>query len=71
MSKYNGGVLPPGDPKHVKKCQNCAYRCGEKKFKYCNYLSIVGHSRGCPPGIYCTKYKKGKPKEEKPEVETP
>lgn len=38
----------------MEKCQSCYYR-GKHGYG-CNYLSVVGHSRGCPVKG-CTKYK--------------
>ena len=38
-------------------CRSCVYKApdtGEGKY-LCDYLSQVGHSRGCPPGEKCTR----------------
>lgn len=36
-------------------CRGCIYFGGENYMNAsCNYLFIVGHSRGCPPGAGCT-----------------
>lgn len=41
-----------------KRCHGCVYFGGEKYMNAsCNYLFIVGHSRGCPGGDNCTKRK--------------
>ena len=42
-------------------CRGCAYFGGENYMNAtCNYVFIVGHSRGCPPGEGCTQRKERK-----------
>lgn len=48
-------VKLPVDCKEVIK--TCAYKGILSGQEYCDYLNIVGHSRGCKPGA-CTCYKK-------------
>lgn len=48
-----------------EKCKTCKYKAGEDAMYKCNYITIVGHSRGCEPGNKCTKYKRGKKIENK------
>lgn len=45
-----------------KRCSTCVYRApGRNDLDYsCDYISITGHSRGCPPGKDCTMYQRGK-----------
>lgn len=44
-----------------EKCKSCRYRkplgwtSGETTF--CDYIGATGHSRGCPGGDECTKWK--------------
>lgn len=39
-------------------CRGCFYFGGENYMNAtCNYLFIVGHSRGCPPGVGCIRRK--------------
>lgn len=41
-----------------ERCHGCIYFGAERYMNAtCNYLFIVGHSRGCPPGEGCTKRK--------------
>lgn len=42
------------------KCDSCVYRASVNNPWKCDYIFIVGHSRGCNPDKECTKYKKGK-----------
>lgn len=42
-----------------KQCKTCIYRSGNQEYA-CNYISITGQTRGCPPSPNCTKYQKGK-----------
>ena len=51
----------------MEKCRSCYYR-GKNEYG-CNYLSVVGHSRGCPVKG-CTKYKFSSKRAEK-EVRPP
>lgn len=57
-----------GRKKRTRRRQNvrCVKRCGKSDCKYstclggdliCDYLAIMGHSRGCPPES-CNKYEK-------------
>ena len=47
----------------VKKCKRpCVYRAHEKALNGCDYLSMTGHSRGCPPGEKCTRFEQGERK---------
>ena len=43
-----------------KHCETCKYRDIRKSIGGCDYLSQVGHSRGCPV-LGCTVYEKGEP----------
>ena len=43
-----------------RKCGTCRFRQTTPYCGNCNYLSIAGHSRGCPI-IGCTRYEKGTP----------
>lgn len=36
---------------------NCAAHAVNSTTNYCNYLDIEGHSRGCPAGRGCIRYK--------------
>lgn len=48
------------EKKPFKKCDRpCKYRASEYAINGCDYLSITGHSRGCPPCDECTKFEKG------------
>ena len=43
-----------------KRCDRpCRYRASEYAINGCDYLSITGHSRGCPPCEECTKFEEG------------
>lgn len=42
-----------------EKCYTCIYRASANNPWLCEYISIIGHSRGCEPGNLCTKYIKG------------
>ena len=42
-----------------EKCFSCIYRASANSQWLCEYISIVGHSRGCEPGNLCTEYVKG------------
>ena len=42
-----------------KKCKTCKYRTSESAMNRCDYIFIIGHSRGCDPGDKCTTYKRG------------
>ena len=44
----------------MSKCKSCKYRAAKDKPWECEYISIIGHSRGCEPGDDCTVYKKGR-----------
>ena len=44
----------------MSKCSTCKYRAGKNKIWKCEYILIVGHSRGCECDELCTKYEKGK-----------
>lgn len=41
------------------KCDTCQYRAASANYWKCEYILLVGHSRGCEPGNLCTKYKRG------------
>lgn len=41
------------------KCRTCKYKAQEQAINGCDYISIVGHSRGCSVKD-CDKYEKGK-----------
>ena len=48
------------DKTPFKKCDRpCRYRAAEFALNGCDYLSITGHSRGCPPCDECTKFEAG------------
>lgn len=40
-------------------CKGCVYLCrlcsSESTPSFCDYIGIVGHRRGCPPGAGCTE----------------
>lgn len=40
-------------------CKSCIYRSRPEHEWNCDYISFVGHSRGCEPGNECIEYKKG------------
>ena len=42
------------------KCKKCRFRAGEFSANGCDYLSITGHARSCPPGEECTRFEPGK-----------
>lgn len=42
------------------KCKKCRFRAGRCSGHGCDYISITGHARGCPPGKDCTRFEKGK-----------
>lgn len=42
-----------------KKCNSCKYRASQNDMHGCDYVFIVGHSRGCDPGDFCTVYERG------------
>lgn len=57
----------PGVKHDSKQCETCIYRSGDQSRQdqlaikvHCDYLSMTGHRRGCPPSPTCTKYVKGK-----------
>ena len=43
----------------MSKCDSCKFRESSMYPWKCNYISIIGHSRGCEPGNACTEYQKG------------
>ena len=46
-----------------KKCSRCKCRAPDKSQWECDYISIVGHSRGCPPGKKCKRFEEGERKQ--------
>ena len=36
-------------------CKGCKYRSQDKTFPCCDYYTLTGKHRGCPPGADCTK----------------
>ena len=42
-----------------KKCKTCKYRASEFAMNRCDYIFIVGHSRGWDRGDKCNVYKRG------------
>lgn len=45
-------VLRVSDEKY---CAKCIYRGSFTQNYLCNYISMVGHMRGCPPGVGCNQ----------------
>ena len=45
----------------IERCEKCKYK-GEVLFREpcCDYILIVGKSRGCPAGDECDKYEEKK-----------
>ena len=43
----------------VSKCRICIYRSEYRNINKCDYITITGHMRGCPPGEECTKFAAG------------
>lgn len=43
----------------MNNCDTCKYRAAKGKAWKCEYICIVGHSRGCEPGDLCIRYEKG------------
>ena len=43
-----------------KKCKKCKFRAGRCSGHGCDYISITGHARLCPPGEDCTRFEPGK-----------
>src|SRR5699024_1033422 len=41
------------------KCQRCIYRSPYPTKYGCDYLALMGSSRGCPPGDQCTVFEPG------------
>lgn len=42
----------------TERCWSCKYFSGDKdKYPCCDYIGHTGHSRGCPAGDDCDKYK--------------
>lgn len=58
IRKYDLRKIKKTAPK--KHCGACKYRDLRKSVGGCDYLSQVGHSRGCPV-LGCTVYEKGEP----------
>lgn len=59
----------PGVKHDNKQCETCIFRSGDQSRQdqlstrvCCDYLSITGHRRDCPPSPHCTKYVKGRRK---------
>ena len=54
----------PGVKHNNKQCKTCIYRSNnhiqDGSGVYCDYITLTGHRRGCPPSPTCTKYVKGK-----------
>ncbi len=46
--------------KNNRKCPTCKYREKSGRAGNCNYMAIVGHSRGCS-AENCTVYEEGNP----------
>lgn len=42
-----------------KKCKTCKYRAPQSEMYGCDYIFIMGHSRGCDPGDTCNVYENG------------
>lgn len=40
-------------------CKTCVYRASEISIGNCDYILIVGESRGCDSTKHCAKYKEG------------
>ena len=53
------------DNKDRHLCKTCIFKSSDWERKTngyrCNYIEVVGHSRGCPPED-CDKYEKGRKK---------
>lgn len=54
-------IFPSGHNKDRHLCRTCRFRAGSyQSTKYgCDYIFIIGHSRGCDAGD-CNVYEKGK-----------
>ncbi len=52
-------------------CKTCKYRAGKWEHRTvgyrCDYICIVGHSRGCP-AENCNRYEKGKRQKPKKQI---
>lgn len=44
----------------MSKCNTCIYRAAKGQLWKCEYISIMGHSRGCEPDDKCVVYKRGR-----------
>lgn len=42
------------DRRMERECKGCFYRKGPRQFRHCDYLSMTGKVRPCPPGKECT-----------------
>src|SRR5699024_4393869 len=43
----------------LSKCRKCIYRSPYPTKYGCDYLALMGRSRGCPPGDQCTVFEPG------------
>ena len=60
LIKKQDAAPPPKEKPKFKRCDRpCRYKASEYAPNGCDYLSIVGHSRGCPAGEECTKFEEG------------
>lgn len=51
------------EKKHCVRCTRpCAYRAADFAIHTCDYISIAGERRGCPPGDACTRFEPGERK---------
>ena len=64
MPKYWFYQSDPGVKHNNKQCRTCIFRSNHHDSNadriHCDYISITGHRRGCPPSPTCAKYVKGK-----------
>ena len=56
--KRSARSSPWGGGYDIKNCESCYYY-GGTLIRTCDYILIMGKSRPCPPGSYCSEYKEG------------
>ena len=52
----------------MEKCDTCIYRTNEHSCYRCDYLSIMGKSRGCQDPAHCSYYIKGERLDDQPKA---
>lgn len=55
--KVRGTKMAQNEDRHL--CKKCVYRSGRTGLGRCNYIAVVGHSRGCKPEE-CTVFVQGR-----------